>query len=79
MADKTSDERELSRSEIAAELRALADEFDREGEIRVRAGNKTIQLSPRESAKYRIDIRESSSLLRGSRESVAVEMSWKPK
>lgn len=78
MAEKTLEESELRRDDTAAELRALADEIDGEGDANVRIGNKTVTLSPSSSIGYEVGIRESSSILRGNRETVTVKMGWKP-
>lgn len=78
MAEKTLNEAELSRDEAAEQLRALADEIEGEGVANVRVNNKTITLSPPSSIGYEVGVRESSSILRGNRETVTVKMGWKP-
>ncbi len=78
MAEKTLNEAELSRDEAAEQLRALADEIEGDGEANVRVNNKTITLSPSSSIGYEVGVRESSSILRGNRETVTVKMGWKP-
>lgn len=69
----------MSREEAADRLRELADRLDREGQFDVDVNNKTISLDPTTSIGYEIGVRESSSLLRGSRESVTLKLDWKPK
>lgn len=78
MAEKTLNEAELTREEAAEQLRALADEIDGEGEANVRVNNKTVTLSPSSSIGYEVGVRESSSILRGNRESITIKMGWKP-
>lgn len=77
MTEKNLNEEELTREEIAERLEELADEF-REGTGNIRVGNKTIRLSPPETIAYEIGVRERSSLLRGSHETVTVKLDWKP-
>lgn len=82
MAEKTLDEQRLSRSDVAEQLRTLADELDDEdgegGEISVPVGNKRVRLSPPETIGYEIGVREGSSVLRGDRETVTVKLDWRP-
>lgn len=79
MADKTESKQEMNREELAAYFRQLADEFDREGELSVSVGNKSVLLDPSESIRTEIEVVERSSILRGNRESMEIEMSWKTK
>ncbi|MFC4550973.1 MULTISPECIES: amphi-Trp domain-containing protein [Halorussus] len=74
---KTSHQERLSREEAADRLQTLAQEI-RSGEAAVQVGNKTVRLSPSEQVSYEIDVAEQSSFLRGSRESVEIELEWKP-
>lgn len=76
MATKTATEQELSREEAAEWLEELADEL-REGEFAVDIDNRTITLQPPPSIGMEVSVREHSSLLRGDRESVTIEMGWK--
>ncbi|MFC4358956.1 amphi-Trp domain-containing protein [Halobium salinum] len=78
MADKTYHEEKLTREEAAARLQALADELLKEGDVDVQAGNKRVRLHPKSSVGYEINVRERSSVLRGSRESVTIKLDWKP-
>jgi amphi-Trp domain-containing protein len=79
MADRTSREDVMTRGELASYLTDLAREFDEsENGIDVTLGNKTISLSPPEDLNVSIDVIERSSRLRGSRETVTIEMDWKP-
>ncbi|MFC6726461.1 amphi-Trp domain-containing protein [Halobium palmae] len=78
MVEKTIDEQRLPREEVAARLQAIADELLTEGDVDVRVGNKEIRLHPSDEVGYEIGVRERSSVLRGSRESVTVRLDWKP-
>lgn len=77
MAEKTIAEDEVTREEAADRLEALAAEI-REGDCNVRVGNKTVTVDPPSSIAFEVGVRESSSLLRGNRESVTVKMDWRP-
>jgi amphi-Trp domain-containing protein len=79
MSEKTLSEDRLSRSEVAEQLRAIADEFDdEEGEVSIPVGNKRVRLSPPADVAYEIGVREGSSILRGDRETVNIKLDWKP-
>jgi amphi-Trp domain-containing protein len=69
---------ELSREAVAERLRELADEFESEGSIVARTGNKTVELEPTESVAYELEVRESGSILRGNRETVTIRTVWRP-
>jgi amphi-Trp domain-containing protein len=77
MADKTTDSRTMDRSEFANYLRRLADEFDGEGSIDVPVGNKNVQLRPRSEVKKEIEIVERTSILRGDREAIGLDVRWR--
>ena len=77
MAEKTIAEDEVTRAEAADRLESLAAEI-REGDCDVQVGNKTITVQPPSSIAYEVGVRESSSILRGNRESVTVKMDWRP-
>ncbi|MDS0297130.1 amphi-Trp domain-containing protein [Halogeometricum sp. S1BR25-6] len=78
MVSKTLNAEKLSREETADRLRALADAIEgNDDDADVRVGNKQITLRPRSSVGYEIGVRERSSVLRGSRESVTVTLEWK--
>lgn len=78
MAEKTLEAERLSREEAADRLHELADQIGGEGPANVEVGNKRIELSPGSELGYEVGVRERSSLLRGSRESVTVKLDWKP-
>lgn len=69
----------MERSELAAYLAGLAEEFDRgDEEIDVTVGNKTVTLHPPETVECDVEVLERSSVLRGNRETVEIELRWKP-
>lgn len=74
---RTTHEDRIDREEAAARLEDLADQL-RTDDAEVTVGNKTVRLSPAEEVGYVVDVRESSSFLRGKRESVDIELEWKP-
>ena len=78
MVDKTLAAEELTRDEAAERLRELADELEGDGSASIRTGNKTVDLRPSQSIAYEVGVRERSSILRGSRETVTIKMDWKP-
>jgi amphi-Trp domain-containing protein len=78
MAEKNIDEDEISRSEAAERLREIASNLEEGDEFNVNIGNKTITLHPPSAIGFEVGARESSSILRGNRESVTIKMDWKP-
>lgn len=78
MAEKTIVEERLTREEAAARLQAIADELLKEGDVDIQVGNKKIRLHPGDEVGYEVGVRERSSVLRGSRESITVKLDWKP-
>lgn len=78
MAEKNINEVKLDRTEAANHLREIADELEEGDEFDLDVGNKTITLRPSSSIGFEVGARESSSILRGSRESVTIKMDWRP-
>ncbi|HET7324257.1 MAG TPA: amphi-Trp domain-containing protein [Halococcus sp.] len=78
MAEKNINEDELSRADAADHLREIADDLEEGEEFDIDIGNKTITLHPSSAIGFEVGARESSSILRGSRESVTIKMDWKP-
>ncbi|MFC4436471.1 MULTISPECIES: amphi-Trp domain-containing protein [Natrialbaceae] len=79
MAERTTSDDVMTRAELASYLSSLAQEFDDGSEeIAVAVGNKTVSLSPPENVNVSVDVVERSSILRGERETIAIELSWKP-
>ncbi|WP_049922570.1 amphi-Trp domain-containing protein [Halopiger djelfimassiliensis] len=79
MAQRTTADETLSREELASYFEELAAEFGAADEgINVRVGNKSVTLHPPESVETSVDVVERSTMLRGNRETVTIELSWKP-
>jgi amphi-Trp domain-containing protein len=79
MSEKTLHEARVSRDEAADLLEGIAEQLRGKGDADIDVGNKTVTLSPRKKIGYEIGIRESSSVLRGNRETVSIKLDWKPK
>jgi len=68
----------MTREALAEYLHALADEFASGGEeIDVEVGNKTVTLTPPEEVDCDVEVVERSSMLRGRRERIDFDISWK--
>ena len=78
MVEKNITEDELDRSEAADRLRTIADDLESGDQFDIDIDNKTITLSPPAAVGFEVGARESSSILRGSRESVTIKMDWRP-
>ena len=78
MAEKNVGEYEYDRTEAAGHLREIADDLENGDNFDIDIGNKTITLHPPSAINFEVGARESSSVLRGSRESVTIKMDWKP-
>lgn len=79
MAERTTADEAMTRAELASYLASLSQEFEGGGEeINVPVGNKTVSLNPPENVNISVDVVERSSMLRGNRETIAIELSWKP-
>ena len=77
MAERTTDSREVSRTEAADLLQELAHELRTEGTADVRVGNKTLTLSPGSSLEYAIEVEERSPMLGSAHEEITVTLGWK--
>ncbi|PSQ23864.1 amphi-Trp domain-containing protein [Halobacteriales archaeon QS_8_65_32] len=75
---KDLDENEMSLEEAAQRLEALAAELRDEDTFDIDIENRTVHLSPPSTIAMEVGVRETSSLLRGARETVTVKMDWKP-
>ena len=78
MTQRTTADETLPRDELAEYFRELAAEFERDDEqITVPVGNKSVALTPPETLDMSVEVVERSSMLRGDRETVDIELSWK--
>lgn len=79
MAQRTTADRTMSREELAEYFEHLSEAFaNDEGAVRVQVGNKTVELTPPETVDLSVDVIERSTLLRGDREEVEIDLAWKP-
>ncbi|PCR91947.1 amphi-Trp domain-containing protein [Natrinema ejinorense] len=79
MAQRTTADETLPRDELAAYLQELATEFGQsEAAVTVPVGNKNVSLDPPQNVDVSVEVVERSSMLRGNRETVEIELSWKP-
>ena len=78
MTQRTDATLSMNREELGNYLKRLGDEIDGEGEITVPVDNRTVRLHPSEAITCDVEVVERSSLIRGSRETVSLELSWKP-
>jgi amphi-Trp domain-containing protein len=79
MAQRTTADETLPREELAAYLEELAAEFGQGDEqVTVPVGNKNVSLNPPTNVDVSVEVVERSSMLRGNRETVEIELSWKP-
>ncbi|WP_128225146.1 amphi-Trp domain-containing protein [Halobacteriaceae bacterium SHR40] len=79
MAEETKVTEQLTREQATDRLNEIAREL-REGEdMTVSVGNKDIALSPSDTVNYSITVVEKQSRFRGSRETIQIELDWKPK
>lgn len=76
MSDKTSDEQELSRDDVADNLQALARELRGDGPADIPVGNKNVVLTPAAAIDYDITVEERSPMLGGERETITVTLDW---
>ncbi|AFZ72419.1 amphi-Trp domain-containing protein [Natronobacterium gregoryi] len=82
MADRTTANETLTRDELAAYFEHLGEEFREDdlegGDVRVAVGNKTVALNPPEAVDLSVDVVERSPMFRGTRETIQLEVTWKP-
>ena len=75
---KDLDENEVSLEQAAERLEAIAAELRDEDDFDIDVENRTVHLSPPSTIAMEIGVRETSSLLRGDRETVTIKMDWSP-
>ena len=78
MSDQTTNAEKIDRDAVADRLNDLAGELRSGENMTVRVGNKDVALTPAETVDYRIDVIEKQSRFRGDRETVRIEIDWKP-
>lgn len=78
MAQRTTADETVSREELAGYFRRLSEEFAEGGEeISVEVGNKTVSLNPADDVDLSVDVVERSTMFRGNRETLQLELNWK--
>ncbi|WP_436929952.1 amphi-Trp domain-containing protein [Halosimplex halobium] len=75
---KELEELDMTRDEAADKLESIAADLRGDGTFDVNVNNRTVHLTPPEEIGMEIGVRETSSLLRGSREAFTVKLDWKP-
>lgn len=79
MVERMSHSEEMTRSEMAAYLRSIADQIDSgESVVSVPLGNKSVRLSPSDSIDADATVTERSRRLRKDTEEVALTFKWNP-
>jgi amphi-Trp domain-containing protein len=78
MAEQTTSNDTLEREAAADRLNDLASALRSGEDVRVRVGNKNVTLDPPEKINYRIEVIEKRKRFRGSRETIRLELDWKP-
>lgn len=79
MAEQTTSAESLDRGAAADRLNDLASSLRNGEQLTVRVGNKDVSLDPPNKLDYRVDVIEKRSRFRGDRETVKIELDWKPK
>lgn len=79
MAEQTTNSESLDRATAADRLNAIASSLRDGEECKIRVGNKNVSLNPSEVVNYRVDVIEKQARFRGSRETIKIELDWKPK
>ncbi|MFD1513811.1 amphi-Trp domain-containing protein [Halomarina rubra] len=77
MAETTRHTSETTRGELAAYLRAIAEEFEQDGEVMVNVGNKQVKLRPAPTVECTVAVEERSPLLGGDTERLTIDVDWK--
>jgi len=78
MEEQTSNFESLKRQVAADRLTEIANALRDNEDFSVQVGNKDITLSPSEQVNYRVDVVEKEARFRGRRETIKIELDWKP-
>ncbi|ELY87621.1 hypothetical protein C483_17018 [Natrialba hulunbeirensis JCM 10989] len=76
MGETTTYDDDVSRSEAADLLEAIAAEVDGTGTADIQVGNKLLTLSPDDRLEYGIEVEERSPMLGGEREEITLTLGW---
>ncbi|MGB9963775.1 amphi-Trp domain-containing protein [Halobacterium hubeiense] len=77
MANRTTSAERLDREAAAARLEAVAASL-RADECTVRVDNKDITLRPTDAIEFQLDVVEKQAMFREDRETVQIELDWRP-
>lgn len=78
MADQTTDAESLDREAAADRLTDIANALRTGDDCTVRVGNKEVTLRPAQTVNFQIDVTEKRKRFRGNRETIKIELDWKP-
>ncbi|NIB98798.1 amphi-Trp domain-containing protein [Halobacterium sp. R2-5] len=78
MAERTTGTESLERDQAAARLEEIAESL-RSDDFTIRVDNKDIKLRPTDTVDFQIDVIEKQAMFRGDRETVEIELDWRPK
>jgi amphi-Trp domain-containing protein len=78
MAEKTTSLESLEREAAADRLNDIANALRDGDDFTVAVGNKNITLNPAETVNFHIAVTEKQRRFRGNRESIKIELDWKP-
>lgn len=78
MVERTTSTESLDREEAAARLETIAESL-RSEDFTIRVENKDIKLRPTDTVKFQVDVVEKQAMFRGDRETVKLELDWRPK
>ncbi|WP_246984144.1 amphi-Trp domain-containing protein [Halorientalis marina] len=78
MADQTTTVDSIAREDAADRLTEIASALRTDDRISVSVGNKDITLAPTDSVNFRLDVIEKRTRFRGDRETIRIELDWKP-
>ncbi|CQH49996.1 uncharacterized protein HHUB_1582 [Halobacterium hubeiense] len=78
MVQRTTSAETLDRDAVAARLEGIAASLRSDDEFTVRVENKDITLRPTDSITFEVDVVEKQAVFRGDRETIKLELDWRP-
>lgn len=78
MVQRTDASQAMNREEMGDYLVRLGEELRGEGDIEVEVANRRVRLHPSEAITLDVEVVERSPLFRSDRETVTLEMNWRP-
>lgn len=76
MAESTTDEEVLDHDEVAAKLRAIADEFESDERPDIDLGEEVHTVEPKDHVNYQTTVAKNESMIGSDAEAITVELSW---